>query len=96
MSENYVLVFDKNAKVYPNLWWTGPSKKLNKNEKYSDDLFNFLPYMVWYIILWAVAYYFKPKSIHHDFNKTFNNTYFFIATEIASARYCAGYSMVTV
>ena len=67
MSENYVLVFDKNAKKYPNLWWTGPSKKMNEGQTYSDNLFNFLPYIAWYIILWATAYYFKPKSIVHDF-----------------------------
>ena len=68
MSENYVLVFDKNAEKYPSLWWTGPSKKMNEVQAYSDNLFNFFPYILGYIILWMIAYYFKPKSVNHDLN----------------------------
>ena len=66
MTENYVLVFDKNAKKYPSLWWTQPSNNMDEVQEYTDNLFKFLPYIALYIILWGIAYYFKPKSIEHD------------------------------
>ena len=61
--ENYILLFDKSAKVYPSLWWTGPSDNLNSHQNYSDDTFYISKYLILYVILWCIIYTFNPKSI---------------------------------
>ena len=71
MSENYVLVFDKNAEKYPSLWWTGPSDNLQEVQNYSDDTGYVLKYLFLYVIIWMIVYFLNPKNLRPSFSIAF-------------------------
>ncbi len=59
--DNYLLVFDKSAKKYPDLWWTGPSKNMDDNRMFNDDAPIYGKFIFIFILFWLIAYYLDPS-----------------------------------